>query len=68
MPKKVTKITKSWCETHSQAFRTFDDLNRHIRDSHIDLTCYKCGRLFPNETAFRLHNRANHNNDQSVNK
>lgn len=68
MPKKVTKLTKSWCETHSQAFRTFDELNKHIRDHHIELSCLECGRLFPNEVALKLHNRVNHNKKQQSSK
>lgn len=56
----MPKITKSLCEVHNQSFRTFEELNRHIRDKHIELTCEICSRNFPNETAIRLHRKANH--------
>lgn len=63
----MPKITKTYCETHNSSFKNFEELNKHIRDHHLDLTCNMCGRSFPNEISLKLHQQANHKKNSSVN-
>lgn len=56
----MPKITKSFCESHNQSFRTFEELNKHIQQKHVNLWCSICNRVFNNEKSLQLHLKKNH--------
>lgn len=54
----------SCCVEHNLTFKTLEELHKHMRDHHYELSCDICERPFPNAAAKRLHDKYTHNSER----